>query len=216
MLYRCQKIVQIVLGYRVTSKAPPCFSYNFGTIEHLVALLPALKYSFTMINISGFPLVAKSDAKILILGTMPGQKSLEENQYYAHPRNSFWPIMSNLLKTDSVLSYDDRKKLLIKNNIALWDVLKNCYRKGSLDSDIDQSTIETNDFKRFFSIHKRVVVVFFNGAKAEQLFMKNSFKKLKHAQQDLSLFRLPSTSSAYAARTFEQKLLQWAVIKQYL
>ena len=213
---RCQKIVQIVLGYRVTSKAPPCFSYNFGIIEHLVALLPASKYSFTMINISGFPLVAKSDAKILILGSMPGQKSLEENQYYAHPRNSFWPIMSNLLKTDSVLSYDDRKKLLIKNNIALWDVLKSCYREGSLDSDIDQSTIEPNDFIEFFSRHKQVTAVFFNGAKAEQLFKKNILMTLNQAQQKLSFFRLPSTSPAHAALTFKQKLLQWAVIKQYL
>jgi|TARA_B110000091_G_scaffold47679_1_gene52175 TDG/mug DNA glycosylase family protein len=169
-----------------------------------------------MINSTAFPFVAKPDAKILILGTMPGQKSLEENQYYAHPRNSFWPIMFKLLKTDSDLSYDDRKKLLIRNNIALWDVLKSCYREGSLDSDIEQSSIETNDFKRFFSIHKRVAVVFFNGAKAEQLFKKNSLKKLKHAQQELYFFRLPSTSSAHAARTFEQKLLQWAVIKHYL
>ena len=82
---------------------------------------------------------------------MPGQKSLEENQYYAHPRNSFWPIMLKLLKTGNELTYADRKTLLLKNNIALWDVLKSCCREGSLDSDIDQSTIEPNDFKEFFS-----------------------------------------------------------------
>lgn len=169
-----------------------------------------------MTNSSGFPLVAKTDAKILILGSMPGQKSLEEKQYYAHPRNSFWPIMFKLLKTDNKLTYNNRKTLLLKNNIALWDVLKSCYREGSLDSDIDHSTIEPNDFKRFFSRHKHVTAVFFNGAKAEQLFKKNSLKTLNQAQQNLSFFRLPSTSPAHAALTFEQKLLQWEVIKRFL
>ena len=169
-----------------------------------------------MTNSSGFPPVAKPDAKILILGSMPGQKSLEKNQYYAHPRNSFWPIMFKLLKIDNELTYNDRKTLLLKNNIALWDVLKSCYREGSLDSDIDQSTIEPNDFKGFFSRHKHVTAVFFNGAKAEQLFKKNSLKSLKQAQQNLSFFKLPSTSPAHAAMTFDQKLLQWESIKHFL
>ena len=164
----------------------------------------------------GFPPIAAPDTKILILGSMPGQKSLVENQYYAHPRNSFWPIMLKLLKAGNELTYDERKTLLLKNNIALWDVLKSCYREGSLDSDIDQSTIETNDFKEFFSKHKDVNAVFFNGAKAEQLFKKNSLKTLDQAQQNLSFFRLPSTSPAHAALTFEQKLLQWEVIKRFL
>ena len=169
-----------------------------------------------MTNSTGFPLVAKSDAKILILGSMPGQKSLEENQYYAHPRNSVWPIMFKLLKIDNELTYADRKTLLLKNNTALWDVLKSCYREGSLDSDIDQSTIEPNDFIEFFSRHKQVTAVFFNGAKAEQLFKKNILMTLNQAQQKLSFFRLPSTSPAHAALTFKQKLLQWEIIKRFL
>ena len=85
----------------------------------------------------GFPPIAAPDARILILGSMPGQKSLEESQYYAHPRNSFWPIIFNILKTNNELTYNDRKTLLIKNKIALWDVLKSCYREGSLDTNID-------------------------------------------------------------------------------
>jgi hypoxanthine-DNA glycosylase len=164
----------------------------------------------------GFPPIAAPDARILILGSMPGQKSLEESQYYAHPRNSFWPIIFNILKTNNELTYNDRKTLLIKNKIALWDVLKSCYREGSLDTNIDQSTIEPNDFDRFFSKHKQVTVVFFNGSKAEQLFNKNSIKTLKQAEQNLSFFRLPSTSPAHASLTFEQKLLQWEVIKGFL
>jgi len=169
-----------------------------------------------MTNSSGFSPVAEPDAKILILGSMPGQKSLEENQYYAHPRNSFWPIMFKLFKADKALTYDERKSLLLKHNIALWDVLKSCYREGSLDSDIDQSTVEPNDFKKFFSKHKHIKAVLFNGAKAEQLFKKSSLKTLNKEQQDLAYIKLPSTSPAHAAQTFEQKLLQWEIVKRFL
>ena len=168
-----------------------------------------------MTNSTGFPLVAKSDAKILILGSMPGQKSLEENQYYAHPRNSFWPIMFKLLKIDNELTYADRKTLLLKNNIALWDVLKSCYREGSLDSDIDQSTIEPNDFIEFFSRHKQVTAVFFNGAKAEQLFKKNILMTLNQAQQKLSFFRLPSTSPAHAVTDIRAKIIAMGSNKRF-
>lgn len=162
---------------------------------------------------SGFPPIAKPDAKILILGSMPGQKSLEENQYYAHPRNSFWPIICNLFSADKNLSYKARKNLLLKNKIALWDVLKSCHREGSLDSDIDHSTIEPNDFKRFFSNHTKIKTVFFNGTKAEQLFNKNVLKTLGQQHQDLAYYRLPSTSPAHAAMTMEQKLKKWEIIK---
>ncbi len=121
---------------------------------------------------TGFPPIAKPDATILILGSMPGQKSLDEHQYYAHPRNSFWPIMYQLFNIIDDLNYKQRKQLLIDKKIALWDVLKSCYREGSLDSDIDQTTIVANDFNSFFEKYSKIKVVFFNGAKAEQLFRK--------------------------------------------
>lgn len=124
--------------------------------------------------------------------------------------------MFQLLKSDNELTYNERKTLLLRNNVALWDVLKSCYREGSLDSDIDQSTIEPNDFIKFFSRHKHISAVFFNGAKAEQLFKKNSLKPLKQAHQNLCFFRLPSTSPAHAALSIEQKLLQWETIKRFL
>lgn len=176
-----------------------------------------LRFAFNLNNLhimtksTGFPPVSRSDAKILILGSMPGQKSLKDNQYYAHPRNSFWPIISELLGTDMSLNYRDRKGLLLKNKIALWDVLKNCYREGSLDSDIDHSSIEANDFKNFFSNHTNIKAVFFNGTKAEQLFKKTVLKSLD--QKELDYYRLPSTSPAHATMNYEQKLLKWKVIK---
>ncbi len=162
----------------------------------------------------GFPPIARKDAKILILGSMPGQKSLEENQYYAHPHNSFWSIMCKLLNAREELNYKQRKQLLIDNKIALWDVLKSCYREGSLDSNIDHDTIEVNDFKAFFKKHKQINTVFFNGGTAEKLFKKYVLKELN--KKELEFYRLPSTSPAHAAKTTNQKLLNWKVIIKFI
>ncbi len=168
-----------------------------------------------MTNNTGFPPIAYPDAKILILGSMPGQKSLEENQYYAHPRNSFWPIMCKLLSADKDINYEQRKQLLHENKIALWDVLKSCFREGSLDSDIDHSSIEPNDFISFFNDHSKIKTIFFNGIKAEQLFNKNILKTLEQQHQNIKYYRLPSTSPAHAAMSTEQKLLKWDIIKKF-
>lgn len=165
-----------------------------------------------MTSNTGFPPIAKPDATILILGSMPGQKSLDENQYYAHPRNNFWPIMFQLFNMNNDLNYNQRKQFLIHNKIALWDVLKSCYRKGSLDSDIDHSSIEANDFKSFFNKHSKIKNVFFNGSKAEQIFKKEILNDLKTAQ-DLTYYKLPSTSPAHAAMSKEEKIRQWEIIK---
>jgi hypoxanthine-DNA glycosylase len=169
-----------------------------------------------MNNSLGFPPIARPDAQILILGSMPSQKSLAENQYYAHPRNSFWPIMCSLLTTDAELNYNDRKNLLLTNKIALWDVLKSCYRKGSLDADIDHSSIEPNDFRSFLLKQNQITSIFFNGAKAEQLFNKHVLSLLEKEHIDLDYHKLPSTSPAHAAMTRQQKLLKWQIIKQFI
>ncbi len=165
-----------------------------------------------MTNSTGFPPIAKPDAAILILGSMPGQKSLDENQYYAHPRNSFWSIMFQLFNADKDLSYEQRKQFLYDHKIALWDVLKSCYRKGSLDSDIDYSTIEANDFNSFFIKYPGIKAVFFNGSKAEQIFNKEVLKNL--TSSCLKYHKLPSTSPAHAAMSKEEKLLKWEIIKE--
>ncbi len=164
----------------------------------------------------GFPPVSKADAKILILGSMPGQKSLAANQYYAHPYNRFWPILCALLKHDETCVYSERITLLWQNKIALWDVLKSACRKGSLDSNIDHASLVANDFNYFFTNHKHIRVVFFNGAKAEQLFKKTVLKSLAPVHRDLNYHRLPSTSPAHATLTMQQKLSQWNIIKTYL
>jgi hypoxanthine-DNA glycosylase len=168
-----------------------------------------------MSTVSGFPPVADSKAVILILGSMPSIKSLQAKQYYAHPRNSFWFIMSALFADNQELDYEQKKALLLNNRIALWDVLKTCKRKGSLDSSITNSTIEVNDFNTFFAEHKSIKAVYFNGARAEQEYRKHVIPVLSEKFSALSYKRLPSTSPAMASLSREQKLQQWRVIVQY-
>lgn len=160
-----------------------------------------------MVRRVGFPPIVKSNAKILILGSMPSVKSLEDKQYYAHPRNAFWPIMCKLLNSSDDINYKKKKQLIIKNKIALWDVLNGCHREGSLDSNIDYSTIEVNDFENFLKKNKKIESIFFNGAEAEKLFKKYVVKNLTNKQ--LEYFKLPSTSPANATLSFQNKLLKW-------
>ena len=164
-----------------------------------------------MSNIRGFPPISRPDARTLILGSMPSRESLTQRRYYAHSRNSFWPIVSSLFKfTDN--SYAQNADLLRQNGIAVWDVLKTCFRSGSLDSDIDDNTIVTNDFQRFFANHPNISRVFFNGAKAESVYLKHVLPKLDGAAAELNLQRLPSTSPAHASMSLEQKKDAWRVI----
>ena len=165
---------------------------------------------------TGFPPVAREDAKLLILGSMPGQRSLAKHRYYAHPQNSFWPIICRLLNSENTLDYGQKQRLLLDNYIALWDVLKTCERKGSLDADIDPRTIALNDFQSFFLRHREIKAVFFNGARAEQLFRRGVLQALKRTAPAPDYHRLPSTSPAYAALGFEEKYSRWRVILDYL
>ena len=152
-----------------------------------------------MSTVTGFPPIADNNAIILILGSMPSIKSLEEQQYYAHPRNSFWFIMTELLGDKSDLDYAERKALLLHNNIALWDVLNTCQRKGSLDSSINNETIVVNDFNKFFTEHLLIRAVFFNGARAQQEYNRHVLPVLNAEFASIPYQRLPSTSPAMAS-----------------
>jgi TDG/mug DNA glycosylase family protein len=161
--------------------------------------------------ICSFPPVVGADARILILGSMPGPLSLARQQYYAHPQNQFWPFMGEILGAGPDKPYESRLELLQASGIALWDVLKECFRESALDADIVENSIVTNDFQRFFSEHPGIKRVFFNGNKAEQAFRRYVMPELE--VEGLELVRLPSTSPANASITREKKLAEWRRIR---
>lgn len=163
--------------------------------------------------IRSFAPVADASARILILGSMPGEESLRAGQYYAHPRNAFWKLMGDLFDAGTELPYARRTQQLKKSGIALWDVLASCMRKGSLDSAIAADSITANDFQTFFTSHKKITRVFFNGATAERSFQMHVLPGL--SAQPLQLTRLPSTSPAHAARSYVQKLAAWRALTDY-
>lgn len=158
-------------------------------------------------RIVSFPAIATVEARVLILGSMPGAASLEASEYYAHPRNAFWPIMAAVLGFEAGLAYRDRIKALQGNGVALWDVLKACRRSGSLDSDIEPESIEVNDFGAFFEAHPGIKRVCFNGGTAERYFQR--FAPAILTRPDLHYTRLPSTSPAHAAMSFADKAAAW-------
>ena len=164
-----------------------------------------------MPHIQGFPPLCNSDAHTLILGSMPSRESLARQKYYAHPRNSFWPIVTRLLGITTT-DYTSQALQVTEEGIAIWDVLQACTRQGSLDSDIDDRSIVTNDFRTFFEQHPNITRVFFNGAKAESVYMKHVLPGLADRQAEIVLQRLPSTSPANAGMTVEGKLEKWRVI----
>ncbi len=149
-------------------------------------------------------------ARVLILGSMPGEASLQAGEYYAHPRNAFWPILSQLFGFDANQPYAERVRRLIEAKVAVWDVLASCHRIGSLDSEIVDSSVIANDFVGFFRDHPQIRSVFFNGTKAESSFRK--WVLPAQSGLDMEFHRLPSTSPANASVSWEQKRLAWEAI----
>ena len=158
-----------------------------------------------------FPPACAADARVLVLGSMPGEASLAAAQYYAHPRNAFWPIMGALFGAGPELPYRERLQRLESAGVALWDVIAACERAGSLDSAIAAASIEANDFARLFRDCRHIRHVFFNGAAAETAFRRHVRGRI--VLPALSFTRLPSTSPAHAARNFEAKLAAWQAVR---
>lgn len=162
--------------------------------------------------ICSFPPYARGDALVLILGSMPGKASLEAEEYYAHPRNAFWPVMETLFGISRHLPYEERLAALVRRRVALWDVLASCVRPGSLDSDIVEDTVVPNDLPSFLRSHPMITAVFFNGAKAEQAWRRHIDPALPQA--GLRLVRLPSTSPANARLSLEEKIEAWRTVAE--
>lgn len=156
---------------------------------------------------SGFAPIWRADARILILGSLPGVASIAATQYYAHPRNQFWPMVQALFAIDAAAPYDVRLTCLQAAGVALWDLLESAERPGSLDSAIVADSMQINDLAMLIAQLPQLHTVALNGAKAAQLLQR--YQKMQPLPTHLRLLTLPSTSPAHAAMNFSQKLQQW-------
>lgn len=154
--------------------------------------------------LTGFPPVLDRATRILILGSFPGEASLAAQQYYAHPRNQFWRLLSAVTGEDlHGLSYPRRLTRLLAHRIGLWDVLAGCEREGSLDASIRRP--QTNEFARLKHRCPNLARVCFNG--------KTSGKFApQFAEAGFETLVLPSSSPANAQYSFEEKLAEWKKI----
>lgn len=153
----------------------------------------------------GFAPIVGGRPRLLILGSLPGRRSLEAGQYYAHSQNAFWRIMAELCGARG--DYEARCSALIEARIAVWDVLRASDRPGSMDANIRMASARANDFQSFFARHTSLRRVAFNGRKAEQLFQRLVEPELDGGAS--GRLSLPSTSPAYASLTFDEKLRIW-------
>jgi hypoxanthine-DNA glycosylase len=160
----------------------------------------------------GFPPIADAGAQVLVLGSLPGVRSLEMREYYAQPHNAFWRIMGELFGAGPELRYAERVLRLRESRVAVWDVLAAGEREGSLDSSIVAKSIVVNDFAAFFVRHASIRLICFNGNTAAGLFRRRVLPGLSPECAAIERHALPSTSPAYASLGFEQKLAQWAAV----
>jgi len=155
-----------------------------------------------------FPPLFDEASQILILGSFPSVKSRETAFFYGHPQNRFWRIMSELLDDALPQSIEEKKALLLKNHIALWDVIAECEIEGSADSSI--TNVKANDILPIIN-YSCIKQIFVNGSTAYKLYNKHIFP-----QTGLKAIALPSTSPANAAWTVEKLKKEWKIILQFL
>ncbi|WP_422486599.1 DNA-deoxyinosine glycosylase [Gudongella sp. DL1XJH-153] len=166
-----------------------------------------------MKELQSFKPIIDKKSRILILGSMPGKMSLEKDEYYGNPRNHFWKIMFELFERPMEEDYKNKVEFILNHNIALWDVIENCEREGSLDSNIKNE--KANDIINLLENYPNIGSVVFNGAKAFQ-----TYKKLIgfDPKPSLDYIKLPSTSPipGRTYKTYEDKFEAWKEIKNHL
>ncbi|MGE4071325.1 MAG: DNA-deoxyinosine glycosylase [Lysobacterales bacterium] len=156
-------------------------------------------------RVHSFPPLLGQRPRLLILGSMPGVASLAAQQYYAHPRNAFWPILCSWCGIAAELPYRHRVEALLQAGIAVWDVLAHCQRPGSLDSAIDLTTAQPNAIAELLQEQPGIIRICFNGAAAADLYRRHRLP----AAPPLQLIRLPSTSPAHAGMALAEKAREW-------
>jgi double-stranded uracil-DNA glycosylase len=157
-----------------------------------------------------FPPFVDTRARILILGTLPGEESLRLQRYYGNPRNLFWRVLADVFVEPHVVEYEQQKALLKRNRIALWDVLHSAERIGSLDSAIRNPV--PNDIADLLVNYPRLRTIAFNGLRAQSLFRQFTAATLTIPLDTLRLSALPSTSPTPSRKpiTYEEKVARWA------
>lgn len=154
--------------------------------------------------LTGFPPAMQADATLLIMGSFPGTASLAAGQYYAHPRNQFWRLLSAVLGDDLTgLAYPERLTRLAQHRIGLWDVIEACRREGSLDTKIRDA--QAADFSLLQRGFPRLHTVAFNGKTSGRFAPQFEAAGLR-------TLVLPSSSPAHAQLSFEQKLVKWRAL----
>lgn len=151
---------------------------------------------------SSFKPIVYSDTKILILGSLPGDLSIQQGEYYAHPRNRFWKILATMAKSTVPEYYKQKKELLKTLKIGIWDVAHSAIRKGSLDTAIMNEI--PNDLPALLKKNDRICIIAFNGQKAEKMYDKYFVR-----QDRLIYITLPSSSPANASMGFERIYESW-------
>lgn len=149
-----------------------------------------------------FPPIADENCKVVILGTMPGEESLKHMEYYNSSNNQFWKIIAAVTGESFNVSYDEKKKLLLKHHIAVWDVLMHCNREGSQDANIIKEA--PNDFNAFFEENKSIKTIFFNGEPPHKFY-----KKYHLPVNEKKMAVLTSSSGLNTSKTLQQKIEIW-------
>ena len=148
-----------------------------------------------------FQPIYNAQSKILILGSFPSVKSRENQFYYGHPQNRFWKVLAYMLEADVPQTVEEKKKLLLDNKIAIWDVIESCTIQGSSDTSIRDVVV--NDFSVILE-NSKIEKIYVNGTKAYELYHKYAEKKT-----GIKAVKLPSTSPANAAWSLEKLCKVW-------
>jgi len=180
-------------------KSKLCSNIIHKKSETKIKAIEKLKMSFDPIS--------NTEIEVLILGSIPGDKSIGDQEYYAHPRNRFWRIISSITANELPKDYKSKIELLLKNKIGVWDVAHTANRKGSLDINIKDEM--PNDLESLIYKSKKLKIIAFNGSKSAKMFNKYFIKKA-----DIKYILLPSSSPANASKSFEQICRVWQQLTQ--
>ncbi|MBP1753812.1 MAG: mismatch-specific glycosylase [Firmicutes bacterium] len=155
-----------------------------------------------------FPPLFDQDSKVLVLGSFPSVKSREAQFFYHHPQNRFWKVISLVFDEPVPNTIDDKRALLLRNKIALWDVIQSCEIVGSADSSIKNAI--ANDLSRILK-NAQISWIITNGNTSYQLYMKYIYPVT-----GIEAHKLPSTSPANASFSLERLVQEWSVIRTFI